>query len=87
MCSVLLGTIVILAYYGSRVNDFGGISGGRRNSRDSGGGGAGAIIVVLAFCWQFSRLFLRNLIYFAISRKREYLADASLRCIPGIRKD
>jgi len=31
----------------------------------------------LPFCWQFSRLIFAQLIYFAISRKREYLADAS----------
>jgi len=77
MCSVLLGTIVILAYYGSRVMIFGGISGGRRNSRDSGGGGAGAIIVVLALLLAILAPIFAQLIYFAISRKREYLADAS----------
>ena len=36
---ILLGTIVILAYYASRILFYGGMSGGRRSSRDSGGGG------------------------------------------------
>jgi heat shock protein HtpX len=77
MCSVLLGTIVILAYYGSRVMIFGGMSGGRRSSRDSNGGGAGAIIMVLALLLAILAPLFAQLIYFAISRKREYLADAS----------
>jgi heat shock protein HtpX len=76
MCSVLLGTIVILAYYGSRVMIFGGM-GGRRNSKNSGGGGAAAIIMVVALLLAILAPIFAQLIYFAISRKREYLADAS----------
>lgn len=78
MCSVLLGTIVILAYYGSRVMMFGGMSGGgsrRSSSKDSGGGAA--IIMVLALVLMILAPLFAQLIYFAVSRKREYLADAS----------
>jgi heat shock protein HtpX len=78
MCSVLLGTIVIIAFYGSRVMIFGGLSGGnRRNSKDSNGGGAGAIIMIIALLLSILAPLFAQLIYFAISRKREYLADAS----------
>ncbi|MDD5190505.1 MAG: M48 family metallopeptidase [Dehalococcoidales bacterium] len=78
-CSVLLGTIVILSYYGSRFMMFGGMSGGsRRNSRDNNnGGGAAALIMILAFVLMILAPIFAQLIYFAVSRKREYLADAS----------
>ena len=79
-CSVLLGTIVILSYFGSRMMMFGGMSGGgRHNSRGnkSGGGGAEALIMVLALVLMILAPIFAQLIYFAVSRKREYLADAS----------
>jgi len=76
MCSILLGTIVILAWYGSRVLIFGSMTGSRRSS--SGGGGAGNIIIlVVALVFMILAPIMAQLIYFAISRKREYLADAS----------
>lgn len=78
LCSVLLGTIVILSYYGSRVMLFGGMSGGsRRSSKSGGGGGGAAIIVVLALLLAILAPIFAQLIYLAISRRREYLADAS----------
>ncbi len=73
LCSVLLGTIVILAWYGSRALIFTG--GGRRSSR---GGGQGQIIILaVAIILMILAPIMAQLIYFAISRKREYLADAS----------
>jgi len=85
MCSVLLGTIVILSYYASRMMMFGAIFGGsgggggrRGSSKNSGGGGGAAIIIlVLAILLMILAPLFAQLIYFAISRKREYLADAS----------
>jgi heat shock protein HtpX len=78
MCSVLLGTIVIISYYASRVMLFSGMSGGRRSSsRNSGGGGGAAIVMILAVLLMILAPLFAQLIYFAISRKREYLADAS----------
>jgi heat shock protein HtpX len=73
MCAVMLGTIVILAWYATRVLFFTG--GGRRSS---GGGGQGQLIflavgIVLLILAPIAAQF----IYFAVSRKREYLADAS----------
>ena len=73
LASVLLGTIVMLAWYGSRAMMLGG--GGRR--KDSSGGGGGAIIVVLALVLMILAPIFAQLIYFAVSRRREYLADAS----------
>jgi heat shock protein HtpX len=81
MCGVLLGTIVILSFYASRVMMFGAIAGGggnRRSSRNSNGGGGGAIIIfIIAILLMILAPIFAQLIYFAISRKREYLADAS----------
>lgn len=74
MTSVLLGTIVILSWYASRVMIFGG--GSRRNSSSNSGGG-GAIIMIVALLLMILAPIMAQLIYFAISRKREYLADAS----------
>jgi heat shock protein HtpX len=76
MCSILLGTIVLLAWYGSRVMLFGAMTGGRRSSSRDGGGG-NIIILVVALVLMILAPIMAQLIYFAISRKREYLADAS----------
>ena len=80
-CSILLGTIVMLSYFGSRMMFFGGM-GGRRSSRsngDGGGGGGGAAIIIFMISLVLTILapIFAQLIYFAVSRKREYLADAS----------
>jgi len=74
LCGVLLGTIVILAWYGSRALIFSG-GGTRRSSR--GGGQAQLIIFAVAIILMILAPIFAQLIYFAISRKREYLADAS----------
>ena len=73
LCSILLGTIVMLAWYGSRVLFFGG--GTRRSS--SGGGSAQIIILLVAIALMIFAPIMAQFIYLAISRKREYLADAS----------
>jgi heat shock protein HtpX len=76
MCGVLLGTIVLLAWYGGRFLIFGG-AGSRRSSSSGGGGGATIIILVVALVFMILAPIFAQLIYLAISRKREYLADAS----------
>ncbi len=76
LCGVLLGAIVLLAWYGSRMMLFGGMYGGRRSSRSGGGGGQG-IIIIVAIVLAILAPIMAQLIYFAISRKREYMADAS----------
>jgi len=77
MTSVLLGTIVILAWYGSRFLIFGGMSGSRRRSSSGGGGQAQIIILIVGLVFMILAPIIAQLIYMAISRKREYLADAS----------
>jgi len=78
LCSVLLGTIVILAWFASRMMLFGGMRGGSRRGSSSGGGGYAALIIIaVAILLMILAPIAAQLIYFAISRKREYLADAS----------
>ncbi|OGO20568.1 MAG: peptidase M28 [Chloroflexi bacterium RBG_16_50_11] len=77
--TVMLGTIVILSWYASRFLIYGGMtsSGRRSSSRDGGGGGAQAIILIVGLVLMILAPIIAQLIYYAISRKREYLADAS----------
>ncbi len=77
MCSVLLGTIVILAWYGSRFLIFGGMGRSGRSSGRGGGGIAQVIILVAALVFMILAPIMARFIHLAISRKREYLADAS----------
>jgi len=76
MCSVLLGTIVILSWYASRVMLFSGATRSRRD-RSSGGGSGQLIIMLISVILMILAPIFAQLIYFAVSRKREYLADAS----------
>ena len=90
LLTVLLGTIVILAWYawmfaflGAASAGTGNTSGGRsssRNRRGSGGGGGGGgmqiIVAIFALILAILAPIFAQLIYFAVSRKREYLADA-----------
>lgn len=75
-CSILLGTIVILSWYATRMLFFSSMTGGRRSSREGGGGAQLAILAIGILLMILAPIFAQ-LIYFAISRKREYLADAS----------
>jgi heat shock protein HtpX len=79
MAGVMLGAIVMIAWFASRVMFFGGFSSGSRRSSRGGGGGGGGQIIILAIALVFMILapIFAQLLYFAISRKREYLADAS----------
>jgi len=76
MAGVMLGTIVMLAWYASRVIFFSGGAGTRRSSKGGGGGGQ-VIILAVALVLMILAPIFAQLLYFAISRKREYLADAS----------
>jgi len=77
MCGVLLGTIVIVAWFATRMLFFGAVFGGRRSSSSAGGGYAQLIILAVGLALMILAPIFAYLIYFAISRKREYLADAS----------
>jgi heat shock protein HtpX len=74
LVSVLLGSIVILAWYASRFMFFAGA--GRRSSV-RGGGQLGIVIMLLGLILIILAPIAAQLIYYAVSRKREYLADAS----------
>ncbi len=76
MCGVLLGTIVILSWYATRMLFFSSMTGGRRSS-GGGGGQAQLIILAIGIVLMILAPIAAQLIYFAISRKREYMADAS----------
>ena len=76
IAGIMLGTIVILGWYASRILIFGGAGRSRRSS--SSGGGQGQIIVLLlGLVFMILAPIMAQLLYFAVSRKREYLADAS----------
>ena len=71
---VLAGAIVILAEVGLRGMWFGG---GRSRSRRGSGQDGSGIVAVVAIVLMILAPILAQVIYFAVSRKREYLADAS----------
>jgi heat shock protein HtpX len=76
LLSILLGSIVIISWYATRFLFFSGGGGGRRGS--SKGGGSGQIIILaIGIILMILAPIAAQLIYFAVSRKREYLADAS----------
>ena len=76
LAGVTLGAIVLLADAGMRMMFWGG--GRRRSSSSSGkGGGAAAILMIAALVLAILAPILARLLYFACSRQREYLADAS----------
>jgi len=72
---IMMGTIVMLADVGIRVMFYGG-GGRRRTSRSSGGGQGQAIVMIVALLLVVLAPVLAQLIYLALSRRREYLADA-----------
>ncbi|HVM61549.1 MAG TPA: M48 family metallopeptidase [Verrucomicrobiae bacterium] len=76
LAAVMLGSIVILSvivrqyfWYGGRVRT-------RSSSRD-GEGGAAIIILIVGLLFAILGPIMAQILYFACSRKREYLADAS----------
>lgn len=74
MVGVMMGAIVILADVGARWLWWGG--GRRRTSSRDGGGQIQAVIMIVALLLVILAPIVAQFIYFAISRKREYLADA-----------
>ncbi len=74
----MLGTIVILAWYASRFLFYSGAANrSRRSSSSSSDGSAQLIIMALAIVLMILAPIFAQIIYFATSRRREYLADAS----------
>jgi heat shock protein HtpX len=77
LVGVLVGTVALLADFFLRFTFWGGF-GGRRSSNDrDGGGGLQAVVFVLAIVLAILAPFFTRLVQLAVSRQREYLADAS----------
>ncbi|MEW5902383.1 MAG: zinc metalloprotease HtpX [Acidobacteriota bacterium] len=72
---VMVGVVALLSDWMLRTFWWGG--GRRRSSSRGKGGGAGAIIVVVGLILAILSPLIAQLIHFAVSRKREFLADAS----------
>ncbi len=78
LAGIMLGTIVMVSQIFLRSMFYGSVGGSRRRysgSRD-GGGQAQAILLVIAIVAAILAPIMTQLLYFALSRKREYLADA-----------
>ncbi len=75
LAAVMLGSVVILSEIVLRTMRFGGR--GRSRSDSRGGGQLQLIIFVIAILFAILGPVMAQLLYFACSRKREYLADAS----------
>jgi heat shock protein HtpX len=73
---VMVGSIALLADFFLRFTFWGGMS-GRRSDRDSGGNGIAAVIMVVAIVLAILAPIISRFIQLAVSRQREYLADAS----------
>ncbi|NLE64186.1 MAG: M48 family metallopeptidase [Bacteroidales bacterium] len=73
--SIMLGTIVIISEILLRSFIWGGSS--KRSSDNKGGGAAQIIIVVVVILLAILAPILARMFYFSLSRKREYLADAT----------
>ncbi|MEO8070899.1 MAG: M48 family metalloprotease [Acidobacteriota bacterium] len=74
--AALVGAVVLLADWAGRSVRFGG--GGRsRSSRDKGNGGLGVVFFAVWIVAMILAPFIGQLLATAVSRRREYLADAT----------
>jgi heat shock protein HtpX len=71
---VLVGSVALVSDWMLRTFLWGG---GRRRSRSGGGGQAGAILMIVALVLAILSPIIAQLIRLAISRRREFLADAN----------
>lgn len=77
LAGVMLGSIVLISQVFLRGMFYSSMTSNRRYSgRSSGGGQAQIIMIVIAIICAILAPIMANILYFALSRKREYLADA-----------
>jgi heat shock protein HtpX len=74
MVGIMVGSIALIADFFLRSMIWGG---GRRRSRSGNRGGGGAILVVIGLVFALLAPLFARLLQLAVSRQREYLADAS----------
>jgi heat shock protein HtpX len=77
--AALVGAIFLLSDWGGRMMRF-GVGGGRRRSNSRSGGGGGPLVLVILAIWLIGLILapiLSQILAMAVSRQREYLADAS----------
>lgn len=78
MVGVLVGSIALLADFFLRFSIWGGMGRReRRSSSDSGGGGIQVVIMIAALILAVLAPIAARFVQMAVSRQREYLADAS----------
>lgn len=79
LMAVMVGSIVLMCDFSMRMAFFGGMGRGRRRSSRGGHGKGGGhvIIIVVAILLAILAPLFAKIIQLAVSRKREYLADAS----------
>ncbi len=80
LVAVMVGMIVLMSDMFLRTMRFGMVGGRRSRSRGKGGGGGGIVVLVMmvvALVLAILAPILAKLIQMAVSRQREYLADAS----------
>ena len=80
LVAVLVGLAAILSHIILRTYRFGAVSGGRRGGRGRGDGDKRGVEIAILAVGFFLAIFaplLTRIVQFAVSRKREYLADAS----------
>jgi heat shock protein HtpX len=73
----LVGVIAALSDFGLRWFVFGGMMGGRRSNNNQGGNDGNAIMMILALVVILLAPLMATLMQFAVSRRRESLADVS----------
>jgi len=77
MMAVMLGVVVLLCDYFLRIAWRGGSGRSQRSSRGRSAGGGALILLVVAIILSIIAPLIAKIIQLAVSRQREYLADAS----------
>ena len=77
LVGVMVGSIALIADMFLRVTWWSGISGGRRSRSNDAGGGLAAVMMIVAVVLAIVAPLCARMVQLAVSREREYLADAS----------